>query len=184
MYIEPRFYGRNEVINIFKKKEKYHTLDRGLLAEAISIYSDKIDLEKMKYAEKDSYPSDSIQLDKHLTIKIDSVWHTSDSGMFMGIYCYLNYFILKISTYVDEIKMATYQFQLDIENNEELYRRWDCEEKEIFHYMPNQFIDLMNEWSNQIVSEFDEKMNKKKEVAILNKKRKYDNEESILNKYR
>ena len=80
--------------------------------------------------------------------------------------------------------MATYQFQLDIENNEELYRRWDCEEKEIFHYMPNQFIDLMNEWSNQIVSEFDEKMNKKKEVATLNQKRKYDNEESILNKYR
>lgn len=138
----------------------------------------------MKYAKKDSYPSDSIQLDEHLTIKIDSAWHTSDAGMFMGFYCYLNYFILKISTYVDKIKMATYQFQLDIENNEELYRRWDCEEKEIFHYMPNQFIDLMNEWSKQIVSEFDEKRNKKKEVTALNKKRKYDNEESILNKYR
>ena len=170
--------------NIFKKKEKYHTLDRGLLAEAISIYSDKIDLEKMKYAEKDSYPSDSIQLDKHLTIKIDSVWHTGDSGMFMGFYCYLNYFILKISTYVDEIKMATYQFQLDIENNEELYRRWDCEEKEIFHCMPNQFIDLMNEWSNQIVSEVDENRNKKKEKEGLNSKKKYDSEEGILNKYR
>ena len=138
----------------------------------------------MKYAEKDSYPSDSIQLDKHLTIKIDSAWHTSDSGMFMGFYCYLNYFILKISTYVDEIKMATYQFQLDIENNEELYRRWDCEEKEIFHCMPNQFIDLMNEWSNQIVSEFDEKINKKKEEKESNKKKKYNSEESILNKYR
>ena len=50
--------------------------------------------------------------------------------------------------------------------------------------MPNQFIDLMNEWSSQIVSEFDEKMNKKKEVATLNQKRKNDNEESILNKYR
>ena len=65
----------------------------------------------MKYAEKDSYPSDSIQLDEHLTIKIDSAWYTNDSGMYMGFYCYLNYFILKISTYVDEIKMATYQFE-------------------------------------------------------------------------
>ena len=172
------------MINIFKKKEKYHTLDRGLLAEAISIYSDEIDLEEMKYSKKNSYPSDSIQLDEHLKIKIDSAWHTSDSGVFMGFYCYLNYFILKISTYVDEIKMATYQFQLDIENNKELYRRWDCEEKEIFHCTPNQFIDLMNEWSNQIVSEFDENRNKKKGEEELKRKKKYDSEESILSKYR
>ena len=42
----------------------------------------------------------------------------------------------------------------------------------------------MNEWSNQIVSEFDEKMNKKKEEKESNKKKKHDSEESILNKYR
>lgn len=172
------------MIYIFKKKEKYHTLDRGLLAEAISIYSDKIDLEKMKYAGKNSYLSDSIRLNDHLTIKVDSAWHTGDSGVFMGFYCYLNYFILNISTYVDGIKMATYGFQLDIKDNEELYRRWECNEKEILHCMPNQFIDLMNEWSRQIVSEFDEKRNKKKEENELSKKKKYDNEESILNKYR
>lgn len=182
--MKPRFYRENEVRNIFKKKEKYHTLDRGLLAEAISIYSDKIDLEEMKYSKKNSYQSDSIQLDEHLKIKIDSAWHTRDSGMFMGFYYYLNYFILKISTYIDEIKMATYQFKLDIENNEELYRRWDCEEKEILHYIPNQFIDLMNKWSKQIVSDFDENRGKKKEEKELNKKKKYDNEESILSKYR
>ena len=184
MPINPRFHVRNEVINIFKKKEKYHTLDRGLLAEAISIYSDKIDLEEMKYSKKNSYPSDSIQLDEHLKIKIDSVWHTSSSDTFMGFYCYLNYFILKISTYVDGIKMATYQFQLNIKHDDELYRRWNCEEKEILHYMPNQFIDLMNKWSKQIVSDFDEKRNKKKEEKESNKKKKYDKEESILNKYR
>ena len=169
---------------IFKKKEKYHTLDRGLLAEAISIYSKKINLEKMKYTKKNGYPSDSIQLGDHLIIKVDSVWYTTSSGTFMGFYCYLNYFILKISTYVDGIKMATYQFQLDIKNNEELYRKWNCEKKEIIHYMPNQFIDLMNEWSKQIVSEFDKERNKKKEENELNKKRKYDNEENILNKYK
>ena len=138
----------------------------------------------MKYAEKDSYPSDSIQLDEHLKIKIDSVWHTSSSDTFMGFYCYLNYFVLKISTYVDEIKMATYQFELNIKNNDELYRRWDCEKKEILHYMPNQFIDLMNKWSKQIVLDFDEKRSKKKEEKESNKKKKYDKEESILNKYR
>lgn len=183
-WIEPRFHRRNEVINIFKKKEKYHTLDRGLLAEAISIYSDEIDLEEMKYSKKNSYPSDSIQLNEHLKIKIDSAWHTSDSGIFMGFYCYLNYFVLQISTYVDKIKMATYNFQLDIKNNDELYRRWNCEEKNIIHYMPNQFIDLMNEWSNKIVSEFDENRNKKKEKEESNSKKKYDSEESILSKYK
>ena len=50
--------------------------------------------------------------------------------------------------------------------------------------MPNQFIDLMNKWSKQIVSDFDEKRNKKKEEKESNKKKKYDKEESILNKYR
>ena len=138
----------------------------------------------MKYSKKNSYPSDSIQLDEHLKIKIDSAWHTSSSDTFMGFYCYLNYFVLKISTYVDEIKMATYQFELNIKNNDELYRRWDCEKKEILHYMPNQFIDLMNKWSKQIVLDFDEKRSKKKEEKESNKKKKYDKEESILNKYR
>ena len=52
------------------------------------------------------------------------------------------------------------------------------------HYIPNQFIDLMNKWSKQIVSDFDENRGKKKEEKELNKKKKYDNEESILSKYR
>lgn len=182
--MKPRFLGRNEVIYIFKRKEKYYLLDRGLLAEAISIYSDKINLEKMKCAKVNYYPKDFIRLDEHLIIKVDSVWHTDNFGTCFGFYYRSNYFVLKISTYVDGIKMATYDFELDIKNNNEMYRRWECKEKEIFHCMPNQFIDLMNEWSKQIVSEFDEKRNKKKEVSVLNKKKKYDNEENVLSKYR
>lgn len=169
---------------IFKKKEKPHILDRGLLAEAITIYSDKIDLEKMKYSKKNNYPEDSIKLDEHLIIKIDSAWHTMDSGVFMGFYYFLDYFILKISTYVDGIKMATYQFQLDIKDNKELYRRWECDEMEILHYMPNQFIDLMNEWSRHVVSGFDNERNLNRNMSELNKKKEYDNEESVLSKYR
>lgn len=168
---------------MFKKKEKPHILDRGLLAEAITIYSNKIDLIDMKWKKKE-YPEDTICLNEHLTIKVDSAWYTYDASWFLGIYTVIDYFILKISTYVDGIKMASYQFQLDIENNKELYRRWECEEKNIIHYMPNQFINLMNEWSNHIVSEFNEKRDKERTESETNKMEKYNNEETVLNKYR
>lgn len=167
----------------FKKKEKPHILDRGLLAEAITIYSNKIDLLDMKWKKKE-YPEDTICLNEHLTIKVDSAWYTYDASWFLGFYTIIDYFILKISTYVDGIKMASYQFQLDIKDNKELYRRWECEEKNIIHYMPNQFIDMMNEWSKSIVSEFNEKRDKKKVESEVSKMEKYNNEETVLNKYR
>lgn len=131
-----------------------------------------------------NHSKDSIRLNDHLIIEVESAWYTRSSGMFMGSYCYLNYFMMIISTHVDGIKMATYNFKLDIKDNHELYREWECEKKEIFHYMPNQFIDLMNKWSREIVSEFDEKRNEKKRLTTLKQKEKYDNEENILNKYR
>lgn len=170
------------VIMIFKRKKKYHILDRGLLAEAISIYSDKINLEKEQYSKKNIYPEDTIRLNNHLTIKITNFWHTNSFDIVFGYY--LNYFVLNISTYVDGIKMAAYQFELNIKNNEELYRKWECKEKEIVHYMPNQFIDLMNEWSKQIVSKFEQDRIKIEKEEKLNKKTQYDREESMLNTYR
>ena len=143
-----------------RKKEKPHILDRGLLAEAID--------------KKEKYPEDTISLNEHLTIKVESAWYSYDASWFGGFFIVIDYFMLKISTYVDDIKMADYEFQLDIKNNKELYRRWECKEKTIIHYMPNQFIDLINEWSKSIVSEFDEKRNKE------NKKKNMINKENMI----
>lgn len=168
-----------------KKKEKPHILDRGLLAEAITIYSDKIDLSDMKREnKKHQYPEDTICLNEHLTVKVDSAWYTSDNSWFMGCYCVLDYFSLNISTYVDGIKMASYKFCLDMKSNDEMYRRWECEEKEIVHYMPNQFIDFMNEWSNSIVLAFKERQNKENRKKEAIRQKRYSEEESILDKYR
>lgn len=168
---------------LFKRKEKPHILDRELLAEAITICSNKIDLKKMKYSKEKEYPKDTIELNEHLKVKIDSVWYEYDADWFMGLFVVLDYFILQISTYVDGIKMASYEFELNIEHNDELYRKWRCKEKKIIHYMPNQFIDLINDWSKEIVFKFDNERNKRKMLSELNEIEKYNIEETLLNKY-
>ena len=156
-----------------KKKEKYHTLDRGLLAEAISIYLGSIlfdNRQTVKHIHK------IIQLNDVLKIEISCIgyWHSS----------YSHSYSMNVHTYVENIPMADYRFRLDISENKEIYRRWKCSELKIMHYMPNQFIDLMNSWSRKIVSEFDEKRNNANKQKELSKRMKYDEEESILNKYR
>lgn len=158
-----------------KKKEKCHTLDRGLLAEAISIYSKKISLNRIDWGKFESI-NDVISLDDVLDIKILYVDHHWGN--------YAHCYSMGVETYVEGIKMASYRFRLDVRYDKELYRRWECTKKEIIHYMPNQFIDLMNDWSKQVVSEFDAKRNAQKNEQECSKKKKYDNEESILSKYR
>lgn len=156
-----------------KKKEKYHTLDRGLLAEAITIYSDKIDL---RPTNKMQWIYEVIHLNDILEIRIPYIHH--------HLGAYAHYYSMNVETYVEGIQMAKYSFELDMSFSIEKYRKWTCEEKDIMHYMPNQFIDLMNEWSNKVVSEFTIKQKKIEHEKREFMKSIYDEEESVLDKYR
>lgn len=154
-----------------KKKIKYHTLDRGLLAEAISISS-----QPGFFAEREKTINETITLNDVLEIKIPVVhYHWGE---------YAHYYSMLVMTYVEGIKMAEYRFHLDIRDNKELYRRWECRDKVILHYMPNQFIDLMNEWSRQVVAEYERQQAEIKQKKEDAKKRIHDREEDVLKKYR
>ena len=152
-------------------RKKYHTLDRGLLAEALSIYSGKITFDRQYHT-----INETISLNDVLRIKIHLIsYHHGE---------YAHFYHMIVSTYVEDIKMAEYRFDLDLDANKELYRRWECKEKEIMHYMPNKFIDLMNEWSKKIVSDFKEEQNRIKQKRENSRQKKYNREEDILKKYR
>jgi hypothetical protein len=154
--------------------KKYHILNRGLLAEAISIYSKNINFERTNGIR---HINETICLNDVLEIKIPYIHY------YYGKY-YAHYYSMLVKTYVEGILMAEYDFHLDIDSNSELYREWECEDKEIFHYMPNQFIDLMNDWSKQIVSDFNKERDAANQKKEDSKKRKYEREESVLAKYR
>ena len=155
-------------------KKRYHTLNRGLFAEAISIYSKQINLSEVKGRE---YIDEIISLNDVLKVKVNYVSYHYQSNF---VDCYR----LDVATYVEDIQMAKYNFRLDVSSNKELYREWECREKEIIHYMPNQFIDLMNDWSRRVVSEHNKKEEAKERAKEYAKRRKYNREEDVLSKYR
>ena len=80
--------------------------------------------------------------------------------------------------------MSSYHFKLDTTENKEFYREWECKKEEINHCMPNQFIDVMNEWSKKIICSFEDKRNIEKNERDRKRREKYNNEEKILNQYR
>jgi len=180
-------------MKLFHKKQKPSVLNRGRLAEAVSIAFNKIDLEEMRYTKKrlDCFhllgtknDENMISLNDHLKIEINNAYYTYDASLFCNSFIVLDYYCLNISTYVDDIKMANYRFELDIHHNENLYREWECKESNIVHAMPNQFIDLMNEWSENITSKMHEQIQEENNKKQLDKQKRYDDEEEILEKYR
>ena len=86
---------------MFFKRKKLRVLERGMLAEAITIYSDKIKLEEMKYYRTNWLQRDIIKLNKHLAIKIDSVWCSYDAPeYFQEIFLFIkDIYFLEISIY-------------------------------------------------------------------------------------
>jgi len=162
-------------MNLFKKKKaKYHKLDRGLLAEAITIYSNNIDLKSVCNCV--SHVNEAIRLNDVLVLKIPYLHH--------HLGAYSHFYSMEVKTYVEGIQMAEYQFELDMGLDSRIYRRWDCSNKKIIHYMPNQFIDLMNDWSNKVVTEFHTKQTQKMSAQEKAAQQVYSNEEKVLDKYR
>lgn len=173
-------------MQLFKRKDKRYMLKYGLIAEAITIYSDKIDLESLKYNK--IHPSDIININEHLKIEVDNVWHTHVFERVVlagfGTWCHLDYYTMNIKIYVDNVEISTHQFKLDIKYDNELYREWSCEEENIIHVIPNQFAKSLNEWCEHIIRDFN-----KKRYMVNDKQRsyaqiKYDGEETVLSKYR
>lgn len=156
-------------------KEKYHKLNRENLANAISVYAKRIN----------TAPGiDSVNV--HEVIILSKVLKLN-VFFSKSTLCDKTYFSMNITTYVEDIRMAEYAFDLCSSSHpspHDFHTKWGCRNVEIIHYMPNQFIDLMNNWSKEIVSEYEKEHNevlRKKEDSA---KRNHDKEESILSKYR
>lgn len=168
-----------DIINSQPKTEgDVHTLDRGLLAEAISICSDKIS-SALKKISPDSYCSvgETICLNEILKIEVMALSYVSYSRQFK----------LYFRTYVKNIEMAEYCCILDLWEkmyDPERFRRWDRCTEEIFHTMPDRFVKLMNDWSRQSVSKFDKKRRRRNNRAEEEKKEVWNREEAVLNRYR
>lgn len=161
---------------LFMKRKEAPQLNAGLLAEALSIHSDNINLRKMQMDNESSFfLGEEIKLNEHLNVTIDNIYFINDTDTILWYY----YFKLYITIYVDDIKMGTYECKLDLAKNDMLYRKWDCEDKDIIHAMPKQFITYINEWSNHIISSFENE----KEAIELKKEQEWEKEEEILSQY-
>ena len=179
-----------------KKKEVVQennlVLEKELLAEAITIYCEEIDLLKLKSeywrsGEKKQRPycspKEKIHLNEHLFIKIDYLSYTYDNSLIGLKYLIMNEFEMFLSIYVDDIHLSNYMFELDLKENSDIYRPWECLRENIIHDIPKQFIVLMNDWSRKVVNEFEEK---RQEMELLRKEEEKDSflkEEEKLKKY-
>lgn len=148
------------------KKIRTPKLNREQFAEAVGFHLKDIPLISSKSSTL-NIEKTTFEIDEHLTIE---AWWFDNSEF------------LHIVTYIDEIEMANYLF-VHTSNIDSKYS-WICREAKIIHYMPNQFIELMNNWSENFILDFKEKQDKIEKINEKIKKKKYDDEEEILKNFK
>lgn len=166
------------------KKNKYIEVNQGRLAQAISIVSDNINMEKDYYSFKlsDYDNVDTIEINEDIKICIDRYSYKEKGGFMYGFHYYVNYFVLKLSTFIGDVCVNSYTLRLDMKEDNNIYRDWFLENKEIYHPIPNEIAKIINDWSQNITDKkYQEINNREKEIDLCNEIN-YHREESYLNK--
>ena len=136
-------------MNLFSRRRKpAPVLDEERLAEAIAFSS--LDLEAIKnktlFTRESAY---NLKLGDHLCLAGNCRFFKSSQTDYPSSYS------LMLETYVDNIHMADYQFKIyiDVPSWRDFNEEWECKKLNIIHEMPEQFIELMNTWSSQVLEE-------------------------------
>lgn len=168
---------------MFFNNKKAVGLVHGQLAQAITVKS-KLDFKKDKdlYMDKkiNWFIEDRIDMDEHISFAIKHVYYTNNLSIFMGTYCYLHYYSMSVSTYIDNIKVNNYDFQLDMKRNKNFWRCWELKDKKIIHRLPNEIIKKINDWSEEVVRQKHKELKAIKEKKEEKNKHKLKSEEEKL----
>lgn len=157
---------------MFFNKKKAVGLVHGQLAQALAIKS-KLDFEKDNKSYRDEkinwFIEDRIDIDEHISFAIEHVYYTNE----FSYNSYLHYYEMSVSTYVDSIEVNNYQFHLDMKRNNNFWRGWGLESKEIIHRLPNEIVKKINDWSEEVVRQ------KHKELKALQEKKEAKNKHKL-----
>jgi len=148
------------------------------LPEAITIASKDIDLEHIY--DGGPHISSTLIIEEDFSIQVNSIWHAQSFNSFGWSPVRLNYYHMNFAIYIADIKVAEYEYELDLCNNEKLYRPWKCKNKTISHQLPPDHLQYLNVWICATIMNFkmekEEAMERAKILAI----EKYNMEEDKL----
>ena len=164
---------------LFKKKKEIKEtvvipkLDRGFLAESISIYLDIFKKCIIDYKRIE----ETIPLNDSLRLEIHDVYRE----------CFLSQlrYYMSVDIFIENIFIETCKFVLYVgyRYSSEKYRKWDCTEIKSSHHIPHSVVHALNDWSSQVFSNFINEKHKKQREAEVVRRQEYEREEAILSKY-
>lgn len=159
---------------VFKRKLKYLEMKYTQLATAIE-YKSKLNFYKNNnfyYDAKYGYIFDVIDIDNHIHIVISHQNYTHNE-------C-LHYSFIKTKMYLDGIYVNQYEFTKELKKGYITTDIWKLDSKNIYHKIPNEVIQKINDWSKNIVMVKIKEMEDSKNFKKIKQKEKYDLEESQL----
>lgn len=174
--------GKHRNLDYYKKRPDNYDIgiNSGLIAEAISIVSEKIDLDKDQCCDKTYHINEKILIDDNVYLFLYSYRHViayMNAGL---LSTYQNDFRMGFYTVVGNTKMADYNVLLDNKSKEPLYREWELEYKVIHHYLPSFIAIIINDWAKNIVSIKHEELQKENDRRKDSLKKRWDEEEKKI----
>lgn len=174
---------KGKIKNMIIKKLKF-----ALLAEAISIYDKDNNLEPKNHFNINNYEEDfsyidayknSIKIDEKITLNFTLTYKDEFSAFINK-----KEYIMDLFIYLETVQMAQYTFKLDLLENKEIYRPWDCVFYVIKHPFPDKALETINNWTDSIIYDHEMKIKKEAEEHYKQKLLQYEKEEEIINKYK
>lgn len=160
---------------IFKRELKYLEMKYAQLATAIE-YKSKLNFYKDSnngYHDKHyGYIYDVIDIDNHIHIVISRQHYICNE--------YLHFSFIKTKMYLDGICVNQYEFSKELKKGYITTDIWKLDSKNIYHKIPNEVIQKINDWSKNIVTVKNKEVEDKKNFKKIKQKEKYDLEESQL----
>lgn len=155
----------------FKRKPKYLEMKYTQLATAIE-YKSKLNFYKdnynFYYDKRYEYIYDVIDIDNHIHIVILHHDYFGSSSVF-----YTN-------MYIDDIKVHQYKFLKNLRKGYTTTDIWQLKNKKIYHKIPNEVIQKINDWSEQVVNGKMRQKELQKKKKDEEKQKKFFQEESQL----
>ncbi len=129
-----------------------HFINVGALAEALTIRSLKVDLERMTKCENINFEPDTIRLNNSVGLTIQNINYHSSSSIIEDT----AFFTMEFSIVFMKEKVVTYFVELDTSSNRKLYRKWKRVKTVSNGSVPAGCKQLLNYWSDSITSAFEQ----------------------------
>lgn len=163
----------------FKRNPKYLEMKYTQLATAIE-YESTIDFykgTKNLYRDKRyGYIYDVIDVDDHIHIVIKHYHYTFESSWSIV----LHYISCHTKMYLDGICVNQYEFEKELRQGYTTTDIWMLDSKKIYHKIPNEVIQKINDWSEQVVNRKMRQKELQKKKKDEEKQKKFFQEESQL----